>query len=243
MEHPDTLGPKVHYLWEALGNLGPHYILIGGTAIAYRLGHRVSYDLDIVTSHPLEHPRVLRRRLGGVEVGKHKWVRRHPDHYVKFFETASAPKVDFHGKDPRPCIETPVLASNGLRLASLTDLMYQKCIAMASRTQQRDAQDVTALMAHPQCNVDQALSALTAPAPVGLDPDELLVLQNKLKQPQRAGWPACPPLATLGRRIAHLSPQPLRTAAMRIEGGEKIAQLSPGEQEPADAHQPSASQP
>lgn len=228
MEHPEALGPKVRYVWDALGNLGPRYILIGGTAIAFRLGHRISYDLDIVTSHPLEHPRVLRQRLVGVEAGKHKWMRRRPDHYVKFFETASAPKIDFHGKDPRPCIEVPILASNGLRLASLTDLMYLKCIAMAGRTQERDAKDAAALMAHPQCNVEKALTALTAPAPVGLDPDELTALREKLKQPQRAGWPASPSLAALGRRLAHFSPQPLQPAAMRIEGGEKTARLSPG---------------
>ena len=229
MEHPESLGPKVRAVWDALGNLGPRYILIGGTAIAYRLGHRVSYDLDIVTSHPLEHPRVLRQRLIDAEVGKHKWIRRRPDHYVKFFETASAPKIDFHGKDPRPCIETPALASNGLRLASLTDLMYLKCIAMASRSQERDAQDAAALIAHPQCNVDQALSALTAPPPVGLAPDELAALKDKLNQPRQAGWKTCPPIEALGQRLTNFSAQPLEPAAIQIEGGQEITQLSSGE--------------
>lgn len=236
VEHFASLGPKVQHLWNALGKLGSQYLLIGGTAIAYQLGHRQSFDIDIVTSRPLEHPRVLRKRMEGAEVGKHKWIRRQPDHYIKFFETKEAPKIDFHGKDPRPCIEAPAMAGNGLRLASLTDLLYLKMIALAARTEDRDAQDALALMQHTDCNVDSAIAALIEPPPVGLDADDLTQLLEKLKAPDRAGWINRSELAELGQLLATPKLCAFVPTHSCIEGGEDVPRLLlAGEDEPSHA--------
>ena len=52
MEHADCLGTKIRNVWDALGATGERYVLIGGTALARRLGHRESFDIDLVTSRP-----------------------------------------------------------------------------------------------------------------------------------------------------------------------------------------------
>lgn len=138
MPHFEFLSDKIRNVWEALGRTGGQYVLIGGTALAYRLGHRVSVDIDLCTSRPAEHPNVLRRKWNSPAIGKHKWLRRRPDHYIKFFETECAPKIDVHGKVPGGCLELPQTAPNGLRIASVTDILKQKLIAMCDREPPRD---------------------------------------------------------------------------------------------------------
>lgn len=43
MFHLDFLGDKIRNVWDALGRTGDQYVLIGGTALAYRLGHRAGF--------------------------------------------------------------------------------------------------------------------------------------------------------------------------------------------------------
>ena len=61
MGHPSALSPEILNVWDSLGQTGSNYVLVGGTALAWRLGHRMSFDVDLVTSGPVDHPRVLRR--------------------------------------------------------------------------------------------------------------------------------------------------------------------------------------
>ena len=37
-------------LWPELAGVPPHFVLYGGTALALRLGHRVSVDFDFFSS-------------------------------------------------------------------------------------------------------------------------------------------------------------------------------------------------
>ncbi len=222
MPYPDSLGSKVRYVWDSLGALGDRYLLIGGTAVAYSLGNRTSFDIDLVSSSPLEHPRSLRKRLAGIEIGKHRWIRRNPDHYVKFFATETAPKLDFHGKERRPCLETPWRAANGLRIASLTDLLYLKTIALAARFETRDGEDVIAILEH-GCNVGLAIAAFIGPPPSGLAREERKTLTEKLADPKRAGWPDSRDLVLFGKRIANTAVSRWKPAYPRIEGPETLA--------------------
>ena len=48
MSHPESLSPLIAYVWQKLGALpGDQYVLIGGTALSYQIGHRISYDIDL----------------------------------------------------------------------------------------------------------------------------------------------------------------------------------------------------
>lgn len=44
------LSPKIQGLWEVLGRVGPRYVLVGGSALSFRIGHRELVDIDLVTS-------------------------------------------------------------------------------------------------------------------------------------------------------------------------------------------------
>lgn len=168
----NALDSKIQNIWSALGQTGPEFVLVGGTAIAYQLGHRVSYDIELSSSKPIGHPRMLRRKWNCQEVGQHKVLRRNPDNYVKFFPTASAPKIDVHGKlMARGCLELPSIADNGLRIASLTDLLAQKLMAMTERDAQRDAFDVTALIRDGRAELELAISAACDETGYGLGED------------------------------------------------------------------------
>ncbi len=162
------LDEKVAAIWESLGRTGDRYVLIGGTALAYRLRHRVSYDIDLCTSGPAEHPNALKKRWGDPRIGKHKWIRRQPDHYIKFFGTSGAPKIEVHGKVKGGCLEEPETAESGLRIASLTDILKQKLVAMCHREQTRDAHDVAAILDSNLLDLPRkpvALRTRTIPAP------------------------------------------------------------------------------
>ena len=52
MLHPklDVLPPPQRTLWPNLVQIPEHFVLYGGTAIALRLGHRVSVDFDFFTA-------------------------------------------------------------------------------------------------------------------------------------------------------------------------------------------------
>lgn len=189
MEHVDCLGPKVRNVWDALGRTGERYVLIGGTALALRLGHRVSVDIDLATSLPCEHPRVLRRHWGDPRIGKHKWLRRTPDHYIKFFATAEAPKIDVHGRVPGGCLDTPETAANGLRIAALTDLLRQKLIAMCHRDESRDGDDVAALLQDGRANVERAVAGLHDDVhALGVGEDEAHTLGDRLADLAASPW-------------------------------------------------------
>ncbi len=70
MSHPESLSPLIAYVWQKLGALpGDQYVLIGGTALSYQIGHRISYDIDLATHKSCHHPRVIRAALNVPELG------------------------------------------------------------------------------------------------------------------------------------------------------------------------------
>ena len=50
----DILPDQQRDLWPKLAAVPPRFILYGGTAIALRLGHRISVDFDFYASLPLD---------------------------------------------------------------------------------------------------------------------------------------------------------------------------------------------
>ena len=97
--HTGRLESKIRRIWRSLGRIGPRYTLIGGTAIALYCNHRESVDVDISCSGAAEHPRTIRRNIGG-EIGKHKVLQRRTGIVIKFFATETSPKIEIHGTDP-----------------------------------------------------------------------------------------------------------------------------------------------
>ena len=220
--HPTALSPKVRNVWRAIGRTGGKYVLIGGTALAWRLGHRVSFDVDLCTSGPVDHPRVLRKRWANEAIGRHKWLRRRPDHYVKFFATDTAPKIDIHGRVPGGCLDLPACAPNGLRIASLTDILKQKMVAMAVREEERDGEDVAAILKHGKVDVRLAVAALRDETGTGIGADESERLGRRLEDLPHSPWRDFPELATLVPELLSERTASLRLAFDRIEGPDRL---------------------
>ena len=59
------LDKRIQNIWHALPRIADDLILISGTAAALHLGQRKSYDIDLITSQPLKHPRVIRKQALG----------------------------------------------------------------------------------------------------------------------------------------------------------------------------------
>ncbi|MCY4200244.1 MAG: nucleotidyl transferase AbiEii/AbiGii toxin family protein [Gammaproteobacteria bacterium] len=214
----ESLDGKIQAIWSALGRTGNRYVLVGGTAIAWQIGHRVSYDIDLVTSDAVEHPRILRKRWNHAEIGKHKIIRRKPDHYVKFFATTTTPKIDVHGKlTGRGCIALPSVADNGLRIASLTDLLAQKMIAMCHRREQRDGIDVAAIIQDGRADIDLALDALCDEY-YGVGEDEVENLLTTLADIDISPWRNIAGLDGLLSALQLHTPRLLKRVSYDIQG-------------------------
>lgn len=210
---------RIRNIWEVLGRLGDDYLLISGTAAVLHLGHRVSRDIDLITSRALPHPRRIREQIGHPELGKHKVVRwKKHTHYVKFFQTDTTPKIDIHGREPRPRLEPPIRLGNGLRMASLTDILYHKLTAMARRSETRDGIDVAALM-EAGANADKAVwAARQQDWSRHLDVEALERIITKLQEPQVHGWPESEHFNELADRLRAESTVNHTVDATRIEG-------------------------
>ena len=227
MGHLDALSPEVRNVWEAVGRTGDQYVLIGGTALAWRLGHRMSFDVDLCTSGSVEHPLVLRRQWAHPDIGKHKWLRRKPGHYVNFFATDTTPKIDVHGRVSVGCLDTPTRAPNGLLIASLTDILKQKLAAMSAREEERDGEDVAAILTHGQANVRLAVAALRDETGIGLGVGETERLGRRLADLPHSPWRGFPVLATLVPELLAERTVPLTLASDRIEGPDRAPPRDP----------------
>ncbi len=224
MEHLASLSRKIQMVWPNLGRVGgrDQFVLVGGSAMALQIGHRESVDVDLVSSRPCPHPRTLRSQLGIDGLGAHKWIRKKRSHYIKFRETETAPKIDVHGKSRMPCLEVPKRASNGLRIASLTDILFQKLLAASDRRAERDGVDLLVLFGA-RISVSKALDAFAAAA----GPEDMERLAWSFRHPEKMSWPSSSRWARFARQLEEHEPGGLNPSHRRIEGPEWIEPLTP----------------
>ena len=82
-----TFSPKLNVLpasqrtlWKELKATPKHFVLYGGTALALRLGHRISEDFDFFTNVTFEPQelaeQILYLRGGKVKIGRASWRER-----------------------------------------------------------------------------------------------------------------------------------------------------------------------
>lgn len=222
MEHLECLSPKIRAVWPNLGRVGgaDQFVLVGGSALALQVGHRESVDVDLVSSQPCPHPRTLKRQLGIDGIGSHKWIRKKRSHYIKFQETSTAPKIDVHGKSRMPCLEAPKRASNRLRIASLTDILFHKLLAAVDRRAERDGVDLLVLIDDHR-SVAMALDAAFA----GAGPEAMRMLAWSARHPERMRWPASARWNDLAETIERHRPGDVAPVSRRVEGPESIGAL------------------
>jgi len=116
--------------------------LVGGTALALQLGHRISVDLDLFGAWPDEAN--LSFALKGV--GKVRKSSGTPDGRMQFFYVDGI-KVDCVSYSEYPWLDNPVEES-GIRLASVRDIAAMKINAITNRGTRKDFVDLAFLLGH-----------------------------------------------------------------------------------------------
>ncbi len=120
--------------------------LVGGTALALHLGHRISVDLDLFFRHDFETNEILQELREDMEFviimqkNRNSMIinarKRHSNNeYVK---------VDFV-KYPYPLINE-IIKTNGIHLLSVEDILSMKLSAIANRGAKKDFFDIHELL-------------------------------------------------------------------------------------------------
>ena len=138
----DTIEPKTFSLLKRLLAL-PELAqtrLVGGTALALQLGHRISVDLDIFGSW--DYTMDLAGRFS--TIGKTEKESGTPDGKMAFFYIDNV-KVDCVSYDMYKWLEPPI-ESDGVRLAGVKDIAAMKVNAITNRGTRKDFVDMARLL-------------------------------------------------------------------------------------------------
>jgi Domain of unknown function (DUF1814). len=141
----DILPSPQRRLWDELGELPEHFVLYGGTAIALQLGHRTSVDFDFFSDRPLDPDALLPAFsfLSGAQV-----IQRDPDTLSCLVDREGPVKLSFFGVPKLKRLQPPLIASNGVCVASLRDLAGAKARVVQVRAEAKDYIDIDALIVH-----------------------------------------------------------------------------------------------
>jgi hypothetical protein len=143
------LPPNQIELWSMLGPLrGQGFVLYGGTAIALRLGHRVSVDFDFFSHRPLAHSSIL---AGLPFVDHTRVVQEEPNTLTLLVNLqgveGSSVKVSLFGGISFGRVGAPELTRDGVLVAaSMLDLLGTKLKVIQQRADQKDYLDIHALL-------------------------------------------------------------------------------------------------
>lgn len=138
--HKDCL-PK--NLWATAKKIEPsasrqQAILAGGTALALRLGHRISVDLDFFCTTAIKHEKILREVDKAIETPH--VLLEDPESLV--IQAAGA-KISFFQHEKK--FQDPDLL-DGIAIASLQDIAAMKLIAISQRGLKRDFVDLYSIL-------------------------------------------------------------------------------------------------
>lgn len=142
-------------------------MLYGGTAVALRLGHRVSVDFDFFSAVPFRPGDIL-GAVSWLSAPEPKFFQREKNTLTVEVEGAQGPvKLSFFGGLDIGQVRPPdVCEDNGLKVASAEDLLALKLATIQQREEARDFVDIAALL-HAGLGLDEALGHLEAIHPVG----------------------------------------------------------------------------
>ncbi len=141
----DILPAAQRRLWQELATTPAEFTLYGGTAIALRLGHRVSVDFDFFSPEPFA-PAALRARVPYLSVGR--LLQEEPNTLTMALDRGGPVQVSYFGRIRLGQVEPhEVAAGPGISVASLTDLAGMKAAVVTQRAEPKDYLDIHALLA------------------------------------------------------------------------------------------------
>lgn len=155
--HLDVLPAAQRKLWDELGSTPEQFVLYGGTAIALRLGHRVSVDFDFFARESIDPDRLLK----SVDYLKGAAIQQlEPQTLVARVKRGKPVAVSFFGVPTLRQVESPEEnLSPRVKLASLLDLAGTKMAVIAMRAREKDYLDVHALVTLAKIDLAEALAA------------------------------------------------------------------------------------
>jgi hypothetical protein len=134
-------------------------VLYGGTAIALRLAHRQSQDLDLFSSEAFA-PDDLCRHVPLLE--RVERLQSEPNTLTVSLERGAPVKLSFFGGLKLARVGTPDrCADNGLYVASLVDLAATKMAVVQHRAEKKDYLDIYAIL-RTGISLEEALGAAVA---------------------------------------------------------------------------------
>ena len=147
-------------LWTELSQVPEDFVLYGGTALALRLGHRISVDFDFFSSSPFQ-PEELVRSLPfatGAEI-----LQSSANALTILVDRGAAPvKVSFFGNLGFGQMEEPEITNdNGLMIASVIDIMASKLKTILQRSEAKDYIDIAEIL-RSGVSLEQGLGASRA---------------------------------------------------------------------------------
>ena len=140
----DVLPDAQRKLWPELGGTPSDFTLYSGTAIALRLGHRQSIDLDFFARTPFEPDALLKK----IPYLKGAVVRQvSPNTLTTTVDRGGPVQVSFFGGLDLGQVETPDFVQDpGVSIASLLDLAGTKAKVIIQRVEAKDYIDIHALL-------------------------------------------------------------------------------------------------
>jgi hypothetical protein len=142
-------------------------VLYGGTAVALRLGHRVSVDFDFFSAVPFR-PESLLGSVSWLRSPEPRFLQRENYTLTVEVDGADGPvKLSFFGGLEIGQVRPPdVCADTGLKVASAEDLLALKLAAIQQREEAKDFVDIAALL-RTGLPLEEALGQLEALHPIG----------------------------------------------------------------------------
>ncbi len=136
------------------------FVLVGGTALTLRIGHRLSEDLDFsFGAVRLPRQRIEALRLSGRDSGMVFVANDEPNAVEEFLNSgmdlndyqqnylvADTVKVTFFCPDTETLVHIAPGADRGPRIATLDEIYAMKCLVCADRSKSRDWFDLYTLM-------------------------------------------------------------------------------------------------
>jgi hypothetical protein len=153
----DILPDALQRIWPELGQTPDYFTLYGGTAIALRLGHRVSVDFDLFTLKSFE-PHSLVTALPYL---KGAVVRQSKANTLTVTVDRGAPvQLSFFGNLGIGQVASAEVAEGSrLKVASLLDLAGTKAAVVTQRAEVKDYVDIYALLTKAKISLPQMLAS------------------------------------------------------------------------------------
>jgi len=142
MLHLETIAPDTLSLLKRIQQL-PEFSdtrLVGGTALALQMGHRISVDLDLFGEWPNDADLFAALKT----VGSTRKSSGTPNGNLQFFYVDGI-KVDCVTYSEFPWLDAPVI-ENEIRLASIRDIAAMKVNAITNRGTRKDFVDLAFLL-------------------------------------------------------------------------------------------------